>query len=65
MDLSENADISQFKDAFDAYEGSGGNLPDKYYRKFIALRHKIVRIRVNLLFYFSKTLITHLNNFNL
>lgn len=44
MDLSENADVSQFKNAFDAYAGEDGNsLPDKYFRKFTVLRHKIIK----------------------
>lgn len=37
-----DSDVSQFKEAFDAYEGDSGSLPDKYYRKFLVLRHKIV-----------------------
>lgn len=43
MDLGENADVSQFREAFDAYEGAGGNLPDKYYRKYQVLRHRIIQ----------------------
>nr|XP_015911784.2 uncharacterized protein LOC107442673 [Parasteatoda tepidariorum] len=43
MNLAENANVEQFKKAFDAYTSSGGNLPDKYYRKLIVLKHKIIQ----------------------
>ncbi|XP_054713091.1 uncharacterized protein LOC129222601 [Uloborus diversus] len=42
LNLGENADVGQFKEAFDAYASNGGSLPDKYYRKFQVLKHKII-----------------------
>ncbi|KFM78321.1 hypothetical protein X975_22811, partial [Stegodyphus mimosarum] len=43
LNLAEDASVEQFKEAFDAYKGEGGSLPDKYYRKFLVLRHKIIQ----------------------
>ncbi|GBM35712.1 hypothetical protein AVEN_28222-1, partial [Araneus ventricosus] len=41
MNLAENANVEQFKDAFEAYAAGGTSLPDKYYRKLQLLKHKI------------------------
>ncbi|CAL1275489.1 unnamed protein product [Larinioides sclopetarius] len=43
MNLAENAQVEQFKEAFEAYAAGGTSLPDKYYRKFQLLKHKIVQ----------------------
>ncbi|GBN55301.1 hypothetical protein AVEN_1453-1, partial [Araneus ventricosus] len=34
MNLAENANVEQFKDAFEAYAAGGTSLPDKYYHAF-------------------------------
>ncbi|GFQ72652.1 uncharacterized protein TNCT_172351, partial [Trichonephila clavata] len=41
INLAEDADVEQFKEAFDAYAGDGTSLPDKYYRRLNVLIHKI------------------------
>ncbi|GFX68836.1 uncharacterized protein TNCV_3865351 [Trichonephila clavipes] len=43
INLAEDADVEQFKEAFDAYAGDGTSLPDKYYRRLNVLIHKIIQ----------------------